>query len=71
MNPILTDYQRHIAEAHKSANEAIKHLNEFGKHFSQLSDNDKRELFQIIITEQALPDNVRNTLNYMFFGIQN
>ena len=53
MNPLLDDYQRHYIEAHKSALEAIKQINIFNEHFSQLCNNDKKQLFEQIIAEQA------------------
>ena len=71
MNPMLTDYQRHYIEAHKSANEAIKQLNKFGEHFSQLGDYDKKKLFEQIIAEQGVPDELRTALHYLFFETLN
>ena len=71
MNPMLTDYQRHYIEAHKSGNEAIKHLNNFREHFLQLGDIDKKQLFQKIIAEQILPDELKQLLNNLLFGTQN
>ena len=56
MNPLLNEYERHYIEAHKSAHEAIKQLNTFGEHYSQLSDNDKRKLFEQVIVEKSLSD---------------
>lgn len=53
MNPLLPDYQRHYIEARKSAHEAIQQIDIFHEHFLQLSDNDKKQLFEQIIAERA------------------
>lgn len=56
MNPLLNEYERHYVEAHKNALKAIKHINSFREHYVQLYDNDKKQLFEQIITELALRD---------------
>ena len=67
MNPLLNEYQRHYIEAQKSAHEAIEQLNTFGEHFSHLTDNDKRQLFNQIIDEQVRTSLLRSAMHYLCF----
>ena len=71
MNPMLSEYDRHYLEAFKSANEAIAHLNKFGKHYSKLYDYDKKRLFQQVVADQAVPEVLRPILHYLRFGTMN
>ena len=71
MNPALTAYHQHYIEARKSANEAIKHMNDFGEHFSQLSYEDRNTLFQQIIADQAISETKKQILHILFYGCPN
>lgn len=71
MNFLMNEYQQHYIEAHNSANEAIKQLKRFAEHITQLSENDKKQLLQQVMTEQVVPDWFQSIINCILYGTPN